>query len=332
MENNRMFHEISAMLGLGKLRAEPKSLSGGFMHRMYSLETETGKYAVKLLNPYIMKRDTAMDNYRQAERLEAKLEKQGLPILPALIFDGRKMQEHNGRYFYIFDWFEGKALTGEEIRKEHCEKMGSILAEIHRIDVQRERAETDENHGDWAFYERLLREENRELAGLLEENSELLTDCQARGNKALKRIPDVVTVCHNDMDSKNVLWKGTEFRVIDLECLSYGSPYMEMYNLALNWAGCEECRIDFEKLRALVEAYRDAGGLMPEDWESLYDCEIVGRLDWLEYNLKRTLGIEGGSDEKELGAVMVKWAVEHLRYYAASREAILQCVKGIKFR
>lgn len=328
MENNRMFHEISAMLELGKLRAEPKSLSGGFMHRMYSLETEKGKYAVKLLNPYIMKRDTAMENFRRAEELEAKLERRGLPILPALIFEGKKMQELNGQYFYLFDWFEGRALTGEEIRKEHCEKIGKILAEIHGIDVRQGKAEIDESHGDWAFYESLLREENTELAGLLEENLELLTDCQERGNRALKRIPDVVTICHGDMDSKNVLWSGAEFRIIDLECLSYGSPYMEMYNLALNWAGYEDCRIDFEKFRALVEAYRNTGGLMPEEWECLYESEYIGRLDWLEYNLKRTLGIEGGSDEKELGAVMVKWAVEHLRYYAELREEILQCVKG----
>lgn len=327
MGDNSIFYEICDMLGLGELTAEPKPLSGGFMHRMYSLETEKEKYAVKLLNPYIMKRDTAMENYRQAEGLETELEKRGLPIIPALTFGGRKMQELKGQYFYLFEWFEGKALTGEEIGNEHCERIGEILAEIHRIDVRQGKAEIDESHGDWAFYEGLLREENSELAGLLEENSELLADCQERGNRALKRIPDVVTICHGDMDSKNVLWRGAEFRIIDLECLSYGSPYMEMYNLALNWAGYEECRIDFEKLRTLAAAYRNAGGLMPEEWESLYESEYIGRLDWLEYNLKRTLGIEGGRDEKKLGAAMVKWAVEHLRYYAESREGILQCVK-----
>ena len=105
-----LFEKIGAQLGLGKLTAPPAALSGGYMHKMYSLKTETGKYAIKLLNPYIMKRDTAMENFRQAERLEAKLESRGLPILPALIFEGKKMQETDGQYYYLFEFFGGKAL------------------------------------------------------------------------------------------------------------------------------------------------------------------------------------------------------------------------------
>lgn len=324
-----IFSDICDMLELGKLAEEPKPLTGGFMHRMYSLVTERGKYAVKLLNPCIMKRDTAMDNYRQAEELETRLEEEGLPILPALTFMGKKMQEIDGQYYYLFEWFEGRALTGKEIQREHCEKIGRVLAEIHRIDVRQEKVQIDEFHGDWALYMNRLEEENSELAGMMRENLKLLADCQESANKALQRIPDVVAICHNDMDSKNVLWKNGEFRIIDLECLHRESPFMELYDMALNWAGYEECRIDSGKLRALVESYRDAGGLMPEDWECLYDVEYLAKLDWLEFNLKRTLGIEGASNERELGASMVKWALEHLRYYSGLKDEILNCVKSI---
>lgn len=321
-----LFEKIVCQLGLGKLTEEPKPLTGGYMHRMFSMSTERGKYAVKLLNPYIMKRDSAMKNYRQAEELEAKLESRGVPILPALTFSGKKMQETDGQYYYLFDWFAGSALKDEEIETVHCREMGKVLAGIHGIERRREKLKLDEFHGAWDFYLEKLSREDRELWELLQENLELIRNCQEKANAALIRIPEAVTICHDDMDSKNVLWKDGEYRIIDLECLSYDSPYLELYDLALNWAGYEECRIDPERLRALVDSYGNAGGQLPEDWESLYYVEYIAKLDWLEFNLKRTLGIEGGNDEKQLGASMVKWAIRHIRYYAGKKDDILSCL------
>ena len=88
-----LLKKICEMLNLGALTEEPKRLSGGFLHEMVSVFTDKGKYAVKFLNPFIMQRETAMENFRTAERFEAVLEKAGLPILPALTINGKKMQE-----------------------------------------------------------------------------------------------------------------------------------------------------------------------------------------------------------------------------------------------
>ena len=63
---------------------EPVCLSGGFMHKMYKINTQQGTFALKLLNPFVMQRETAMDNYAKAERIELLLEQKGVPILPAL--------------------------------------------------------------------------------------------------------------------------------------------------------------------------------------------------------------------------------------------------------
>ena len=37
----------------------------------------------------------------------------------ALTFGGSKMQEIDGRFFYLYDWYEGKALKIEEIGEVH---------------------------------------------------------------------------------------------------------------------------------------------------------------------------------------------------------------------
>ena len=68
-----------------KLKQPPLRLSGGLMHKMYKLETDQGIYALKLLNPFIMQREDAMENYREAERLESILEQKKIPILPIFI-------------------------------------------------------------------------------------------------------------------------------------------------------------------------------------------------------------------------------------------------------
>lgn len=87
-----LLDKVCQQYNLGTLKCQPLPLKGGFLHKMYSLFTSEGRYAVKLLNPYIMQRESAMENYRTAERLEGMLEEKQIPILPALRFEGRKMQ------------------------------------------------------------------------------------------------------------------------------------------------------------------------------------------------------------------------------------------------
>ena len=68
--------------GLGEVLPPVIPVSGGFMHRMFRVNTPEGSYAVKRLNPEIMKRPDALRNYRRAEALEKILEDAGLPSCP----------------------------------------------------------------------------------------------------------------------------------------------------------------------------------------------------------------------------------------------------------
>ena len=59
---------------------EPVRLSGGFMHKIYKINTQQGTFVLKLLNPFVMQRETAMDNFAKAERIELLLEQEGIPV------------------------------------------------------------------------------------------------------------------------------------------------------------------------------------------------------------------------------------------------------------
>ena len=113
----QILEKICRQYGLGTLINPPRALTGGLMHKMYSLFTTKGKYAVKLLNPYVMQRTDAMENFQTAERLELILENNQLPILPAISFGERKMQQTDGRYFYLYPWYDGKVIRGTDVRE-----------------------------------------------------------------------------------------------------------------------------------------------------------------------------------------------------------------------
>ena len=173
-----------------------------------------------------------------------------------------------------------------------------------------------------------LSENNIELYNLLNTNRDILYESQQKGNLATKKMPPVLTICHNDMDSKNILWNGEDCRIIDLECLCYSSPFVELYEMALCWSGYENCNIDFNLFKALIQSYADNGGELPDDWETIY-YSSYGRLEWLEYNVKRALGIDCGEDEIEMGISEVRETMEHIVYYYSVRNDVLECVNNL---
>jgi len=326
--NLELFIKICQQCNLGKLEVTPVSLTGGFMHKMYSLFTEQGKYAVKLLNPFIMQRATASENYQIAESLELLLEKNNLPVIPALTFNGKKMQNIDGQFFYLYQWYDGHALKPKEKGEMHCTKIGSILAKIHNLDRKNTICVSKGLHIDWDFYITLLSRKNEELYYLLKDNRTLLYESQEKGNTASKKLPSVLSICHNDMDCKNVLWIGSDFRIIDLECLSYANPFMELYETALCWSGYEECDIDYHLLSLFISSYVKSGGQLPTDWETIYDSNN-GRLEWLEYNVRRSLGIECSKEEIEPGISEVKSTMAHIIYYHSAKNDIINCLKHV---
>jgi len=316
------FDRICEELSLGALTAPPAPLAGGFTHRMFRLRTDRGDYAVKLLNPEIMQRPDALDNYRHAEEGEALLEAAGLPILPALMIGGRKMQQVDGRYLYVFDYFDGKPLSAEEITPAHCRKIGTVLAQIHGIDKRQQVEQPSGLMIPWAELAEDLRSspDAKAEGELLRSALPMLAQVTAAAEEAIRRLPKMETLCHNDMDPKNVLWRGEKFRIIDLECVGYANPQQEMLDLAIAWSGGEESRF-----RAFAEAYFGAGGMPITDAATVYDSRR-NYIDWLAYNAKRALADD--PRERNTALRQIRWTLEKIRDDLDKRAKILTWLTG----
>ncbi|MBO4629909.1 MAG: aminoglycoside phosphotransferase family protein [Treponema sp.] len=311
-------------LGLGKITSPINSVSGGFMHRMYKVCTENHTYAVKHLNPEIMKRPGAMDNYKKAERLEAILEEEGIPIVPALVFDGKKMQELLGNYFYIFDWHDGSITDWNNITVEQCWKAGNIQGRIHAIKtglaVANEPTSLELSTIDWDGYITQAAE-CKEVESLLKENLSLLNYAQTELNKARKSLPNITTIIDEDMDPKNVMWKNGEPVVIDLECLDYGNPVSSAIQLSLQWAGITLCDFDAEKQKSFFQGYLAACDNGFRDYKSVFGLTYTW-IEWLEYNIQRSLGASQDKTEQEMGFSEVKNTINRIKYIRKMEEKI----------
>ena len=315
---------------LGELQGDITPVSGGLMHKMFKVQTDKGTYAVKCLNPEIMKRPGVFDNYKRAEALEAILEENKIPIVPALTFDCKKMLEEDGRYFYIFNWQEGHITDPDNITKEQCYKAGEILGRIHAIHPNKNESSVPElSTIDFNSYLKKAREQRSTIARVLEENIDILKYAQTKLNDARKMLPPMKAISNDDMDPKNIMWNQGEPFVIDLECLDYSNPISSCLDLSLQWAGIVNEKFNSDNMEAFYKGYLSAYDNGFRSYDKLYGIAYTW-LEWLEYNLKRALGIEGTTDEDiNLGASETINTISRIKYLHSLEKDIQAVLKSL---
>ena len=308
--------------GLGTVLPPVSPVSGGFMHRMYRVNTAGRSYAVKHLNPGIMKRPGVMDNYRRAEKLEKIIEDAGIPVVAALTINGRKMQELDGEYFYVFRWQNGSITDWNNITPEQCRQAGTIQARIHALQPRR----TDHHDPElstikWAEYTAEAERRGSVIAPLLKDNEQLLNDAQDALNNARLALPDIECITNEDMDPKNVMWDEGRPVMIDLECLDYGNPVSHVLQLSLQWSGITTCDLDLEKTKAFFDGYLGTWDNGFRDYGSVLGLAYTW-IEWLEYNITRALGQCQDESEREMGISEVRSTLSRIRYIREKEDGI----------
>ncbi len=322
---NELIGKLMTKCGLGTVTFPPEPVSGGFMHRMYRIRTDLGTYAVKHLNPEIMARKNAHDNYKQAEEIESLLEKENIPIVPAITVNGSKMQAIDGHYFYIFKWQDGHITDWNHISNEQCNIAGNILGKIHAIAPRNvAHSKPEFSKINWQEYVRRANDENNEIASVLTDNVRLLIYAEKELNAARASLPDILCISDGDMDPKNVMWDEGNPWVIDLECLEYGNPISHALQLALQWAGTVTCNMDAERCAPQIDLLIEKMAAFFDGYLSAYDNCFRGYsavfglaytwVEWLEYNMKRALGACMDESERILGISEVKHTINVIKY------------------
>lgn len=322
----RLLKKLAEQCALGKITEPVEQVSGGFMHRMYKIVTERGVFAVKHLNKEVMSRPDVFENYSRAEKLESILEENNIPIVPALVFNGKKMQCVEENYFYVFNWLDGKISDWKNISAQQCTLAGNILGNIHAIDVEKNNCIIQpntplESRINFHEYTKTALENKSEIAPLLEQNESMLEYAQVELNKARFNLPDISCISNEDMDPKNIMWKNGEPFVIDLECLDYGNPVSHVLQLSLQWAGITTCSLDEKKVESFFDGYFKAYDNGFRNYSSVFGLAYTW-IEWLEYNIRRSLEDSFDETEKQTGISQVKMTIDRIKYIYDNEQKI----------
>lgn len=316
----KLFEEI----GLGSIERPIKPVFGGFLHRMYQVHAGGNAFAVKHLNPLIMKRADAVSNFAAAEKLESVIEDAGIPIVASLRFGNRKMQEVGGDFFYVFNWHAGQTTDWYHITPEQCRLVGNVLGRMHALDPKPDaNAAAEECRIDLDRYKSRAEKTDRELFLLLSEKEALLRHAEEELNKARKLLPDIVCISDEDMDPKNVMWENGQPSVIDLECLEYGNPVSHALQLSLQWSGVTICDIHPDHIRAFFDGYLHAYDNGFRGYAEVFGLAYTW-LEWLEYNLNRALADCIDEEEKRMGIAEVRNTIDRIRCLYENETSIKQ--------
>lgn len=302
-------NNIMESLKLGVVINEPVQVTGGLLHKMYCVNTNKGAYAVKVLNAEIMKRPGALQNTVNSEKIAAGFQSI-IPVVSALEIGGKQIQEWNGIYYMIFDWVEGASIFPPMITSENCYAIGDVLGKIHQEKLTIDGVMSEENGVQmfpWDKYQELLKGyENEAWANRFQEAIQDIKAWNQAAYNAGEILSGTMVISHRDLDPKNVMWDGKNLLIIDWEAAGYVNPYQELLEVINYWADDGKGGLLKENFDALLYAYTQHMKLENVDWNAVFAGSFCGMLGWLEYNVKRALGIETGStDDAQAGKEQV---------------------------
>ena len=312
-------NNLMESLKLGAVINEPVQVTGGLLHKMYRVNTDKGEYAVKVLNPEIMKRPVALQNTVNSEKIAAAFQTL-IPVVAALEINGKQIHELDGNHYMIFDWVEGASIFPPMISSENCYAIGDVLGKMHHENLAIDGVIPEEDGAlmfTWDKYQELLQGDENEAwairyqAALSDIKSWNQVACDA-GEELVKTL----VISHRDLDPKNVMWNDNAPLIIDWEAAGYVNPYQEFLEVVNYWADDGKCGLLKEHFDALFDAYTNHIKLENVDWNAVFAGSYMGMLGWLEYNVKRALGIESATaDEVQLGKEQVLGTIKDLYAY-----------------
>lgn len=334
MNENILFSKMIEKFNLGSILEESQKVIGGLSHRMYKVITDKGIYAVKKLNSGVMKRDTAYSNFLFAEKFTDLVKLNNIPAIGAIKIDNEIIKKVGNNYYMFFEWVDGKILQPEDIEEKHSEIIGKILADIHNINFSSidddKRKLIDTKIFDWNSYLSLAAKKSKSYFQLYKDNIDTLYDLNKKSKEAIEYANKNLIISHRDLDRKNILWQGYKPFIIDWEASGYINPTVELIQVAWYWSGGDIEQIDYNKFEKVLKNYKDNyNGCIDSNLDILIYADLYSGLEWLDYNLRRSLCLGHDYDEEEiiLAEQEVIQSINEIKYNFSQFNRMLDILK-----
>ncbi|MGE6555910.1 phosphotransferase [Exiguobacterium artemiae] len=297
---------ISRRFKLGELLTDPDPLSGGLLHKMFLLQTTTGTYAIKLLNPIILSRPTARQNFIDSERIVTALAGE-VSALPALTINGSALHQIGTQYYLVFPWVDGLTLPIHQVTPNHAELIGEQLAQIHTADLSslpiQQTATSPKSPVPWDTFAEKIRQQGHTLLEPYWTDLKRIKRWDNEASSALKQLRGTSVLSHRDLDAKNVLWKSGAPILIDWESAGPIHPMHDFLETILYWSLDEQNHVRRDHFEAFVKGYHAAGGRIDYPLEPALSAGYASKLGWLAYSLSKALRLEPVTEKEQQVAV-----------------------------
>ena len=292
----KSIEKLCESLSIGTLTSEPAHMYWGYSHKVYEVTTTQGKYAVKALNSQRQTLEDAIFTEKivsiAAKRVNA---------VPAKIFNGKIVQKIDGQLYLVFDWIEGDYFEYDDITPEHSGIMGAVLADIHQTDFSALNLSSEVSPrtrlADWNSYLQKGKESNAAWVDLLKENIDMIQGYYAKAVEASNSLTDKNIISHRVLDPRHAIWQGYTPYLVDWEDAGMVNPLYDFLNTAIHWSehGSEK---DKDRFLAFAHGYSAKNKLQPVNWKNVLYKRYLEPLDWLEFNLERSLNCTDSEEQQ----------------------------------
>jgi Ser/Thr protein kinase RdoA (MazF antagonist) len=307
---------VCRAFGLGPPAGRARRLRGGYLNRVWRLETARGAYAVKVLNPRYLdpERRRQYDATLELERLALEA---GVPTAePVAAAGGAWLVGLPFGLARVHRWVEGRPLDDRDVGPEHARQLGALLARVHGVGPRRDvRPEAVLREWTPAHWEEPARElpELAPLPALMDRVSAVVV-----AGRALLRHP---VLTHGDVSAKNLLERpdGTVV-LLDWDAAQPMEPCLEVAAAALNLAGHVRDEPRPDVLRAFLAGYREAGGRFEGGDRRVLAAFLDGMLGWVWLNYRRAVAGASTAERRD-GRRTAARAVRQVRLTLDSLDA-----------
>ena len=328
---NEIISELIKKCNLGSLLEPPKKIEGGLLNKMFKVSTTKGNFAFKLINPEVVKRKDGIKNILFTEKVSNIAKLNGIKCISAIEINNELIHSINGKYFLIFDWFDGRPLNESELTEDKIKTVAKELCKLHKIEYNNLKNECDITYEldeiNFDFYLSKIKDKN--IYNLVKEIKNRFSNLDKESIESLKNIKDKKVISHRDLDLPNVLWNSENIPVIiDWETSGWVNPTLEVIDTAWNWAGGKDF-FDKNKYSIFVNTYEKEGGNL-DDYEIAFKADYKAKLRWFEYNLKRiTIFDFLDEEEKKLGEKEVLRSADEIIKFDDYKNDMLNYNKNI---
>lgn len=252
----------------------------------------------------------------------------GVPVSSALEIHGKTIHLYEGQSYQVFKWIDSEALDIEVDRLNICIEIGMILGKIHQIDFSSiygdHLASLDATCVDWeSIFEK---SSDPVMCAKVKANVDfnLLFEIENRASHAVNNLPNLL-VSHRDLDPKNVMWTSEGVVVIDWEAAGYVNAMHELVEVAHYWSKMSDGQIDQTAFMEVINGYKMVSPIIQDELILALDAINHNKIGWIEYNLKRALGIESNSKEEcEMGYQQVIKTIEQIKNYENQKNNLIR--------